>query len=293
MNQSNSSKQVLLSVIGVAILVVAVVGVSFAFFNYTRTGAANTVTTGQILFNSSQTQINVLNAFPMSKSTVQSTTLTEGQTNQNFSQATVTISGNTNYTDGLDFRITTQSVSLAAGSQVVPISVLVTASGDLTNVGSEALTYGAAANEIKIYSYEPTITNNAGSYTATGVIQNGSILAEGHIANTNNSVAETITIKAFIDADKVAISDTISGEPYGRTTQETGYTDASNGTTSAWVNGRYVLSTQSWNNLATSPATFTIRVEAIQHGGVYAYPANSQTGYTTVPLPSANPRTPS
>ena len=48
MNQSNSSKQVLLSVIGVAILVVAVVGVSFAFFNYTRTGQQNTVRTGQI-----------------------------------------------------------------------------------------------------------------------------------------------------------------------------------------------------------------------------------------------------
>ena len=33
MSNSNSSKQVLLSVIGVAILVVAIVGVSFAFFN--------------------------------------------------------------------------------------------------------------------------------------------------------------------------------------------------------------------------------------------------------------------
>ena len=34
----NSSKQVLLSVLGIAILVVAVVGVSFAFFSYTKTG---------------------------------------------------------------------------------------------------------------------------------------------------------------------------------------------------------------------------------------------------------------
>ena len=50
MNNSNQSKQILLSVIGVAILVVAVVGVSFAFFNYTRTGAANQVSTGKIKF---------------------------------------------------------------------------------------------------------------------------------------------------------------------------------------------------------------------------------------------------
>ena len=49
MSNSNSSKQILLSVIGVAILVVAVVGVSFAFFSYTKTGSqTNTIQTGQI-----------------------------------------------------------------------------------------------------------------------------------------------------------------------------------------------------------------------------------------------------
>ena len=45
----NSSKQVLLSILGIAILVVAVVGVSFAFFSYSKTGSSNNViTTGQI-----------------------------------------------------------------------------------------------------------------------------------------------------------------------------------------------------------------------------------------------------
>ena len=48
----NSSKQVLLSVLGIAVLVVAVVGVSFAFFTYSKTGEKNnTLTTGNIFFN--------------------------------------------------------------------------------------------------------------------------------------------------------------------------------------------------------------------------------------------------
>ncbi len=67
MNNQNSSKQVLLSIIGIAILVVAVVGVSFAFFNYSKVGEENnTVTTGTIFFNFTEgTGINLVNQFPM------------------------------------------------------------------------------------------------------------------------------------------------------------------------------------------------------------------------------------
>ncbi len=49
--ENNNSKQVILSIVGVAILVIAVVGVSFAFFTYSRTGEKNNViTTGSITF---------------------------------------------------------------------------------------------------------------------------------------------------------------------------------------------------------------------------------------------------
>ena len=62
----NSSKQVLLSVIGIAVLVVAVVGVSFAFFTYSKTGDRNnTLTTGSIFFNFTEgNAINLTNEFP-------------------------------------------------------------------------------------------------------------------------------------------------------------------------------------------------------------------------------------
>ena len=67
--KDNNSKQVLLSVLGVAILVVAVVGVSFAAFTFSQTGVKeNVITTGTI--NMSYTEpsngINLVNALPTS-----------------------------------------------------------------------------------------------------------------------------------------------------------------------------------------------------------------------------------
>ena len=68
MNNNNSSKQILLSVLGVAILVVAVVGVSFAAFTFTKTGKVeNTITTGTITMSYTEPSngINLTNALPV------------------------------------------------------------------------------------------------------------------------------------------------------------------------------------------------------------------------------------
>ena len=66
--KDNNSKQVLLSVLGVAILVVAVVGVSFAAFTYSKAGEkVNTITTGTITMSYSEDTngINLKDALPM------------------------------------------------------------------------------------------------------------------------------------------------------------------------------------------------------------------------------------
>ena len=58
--RDNSSKQILLSVLGVAILVVAVVGVSFAAFTFTGTGTKeNRITTGTISMTYSEADSDV------------------------------------------------------------------------------------------------------------------------------------------------------------------------------------------------------------------------------------------
>ena len=62
----NNSRQAVLSIVGVAILVIAVVGVSFAFFSYSKTGTTNNViTTGSISFAYNETNnISLTNQFP-------------------------------------------------------------------------------------------------------------------------------------------------------------------------------------------------------------------------------------
>ena len=68
----NNSKQTILSIVGIAILVIAVVGVSFAFFSYSRTGTTNNViTTGSLTFEYEETSASALsltNRFPQTDS---------------------------------------------------------------------------------------------------------------------------------------------------------------------------------------------------------------------------------
>lgn len=68
--KDNSSKQILLSVLGVAILVVAVVGVSFAAFTYSKAGTVeNVVSTGAITltYTEGATGISITDAMPMTE----------------------------------------------------------------------------------------------------------------------------------------------------------------------------------------------------------------------------------
>ena len=68
---NNTSKQILLSVIGVAVLIIAVIGVSFAFFTYTRIGANsnNILGAGNIDFKVVDgNSLNLVNPYPISSS---------------------------------------------------------------------------------------------------------------------------------------------------------------------------------------------------------------------------------
>jgi len=241
MDNSKQSKQVLLSVIGVAILVVAVVGVSFAFFNYTRTGAQNQVSTGFIKFNSSQTgAMAITNAFPGEVSGT--------------SSVDISINGGTSYSGGLDYQLKAVDVKFLndTGASTytgtngqVPVKVTTTVkSGNLNN------------------NTDGTFTGNANVTLAeNAILGTGTIVTKANA--TANDVSGVVTVSAIIDTN-VAITDTYVSDPNVAPTD-----GSTNGTTDAWRNGRTIVLTDTWNALQTNPIVFKVRVESIEHGGRY------------------------
>lgn len=94
-NSSNSSKQILISILGVAILIVAVVGISFAAFTYAKTGTkTNTITTGTITMGYTEPEngINLTNALPITDAAGKALT---GNNNTFDFTVAATISGST------------------------------------------------------------------------------------------------------------------------------------------------------------------------------------------------------
>lgn len=271
MDNSKQSKQILLSVIGVAILVVAVVGVSFAFFNYTRTGAENTVSTGKIKFVSEQDgSITISNVFPLTSEQLATeiAKTTEGNAAYdanyvpNFAEVVVAIKGETTYSQGLDYRVTAAAVDFetnATGTGATNVSLPVNVTVTAANLGTAVDTLSGNTDQVKVYSY-----------TSSTPLANGNPLAEGHIAADTTAQAEsfngqrvngTLTIRAYLDSGRLAITDTYAGAGNEATDQ--------NGTTDTWVNGRTVITTDQWNSLASSPLSFKVKVESKETGGTY------------------------
>ena len=54
--QQRNNKKTSLMIVGIAVLVLGLVGITYAFFNYIRTGSANTIKVGRISFSSNQTE---------------------------------------------------------------------------------------------------------------------------------------------------------------------------------------------------------------------------------------------
>ena len=257
------SKKQSLIVIGVFTLVLMLVTTTYAFFNYTRTGTANVIKTGRISFSTNQTDtINLTNVFPIDKTTI-------GTDTTNTDEVVISITGDTTYTEGLEYLVTAVDVNNTIGSgnnqKSVPISISVSAS----NLGEEDEEY---------FDNRDDANNHLYRVLAGDVIENNGRIAVGYIKSGATGVNGTLTIKAYLDKDKIAISDTYDG------------TENDNmGTTTEWVDNRTVLTTAEWNALQTDGVSFKIKVEANE--GIWVEEIRTVNVMNTFPTVITNEKT--
>ena len=183
----NSSKQVLLSVLGIAVLVVAVVGVSFAFFTYSKQGETNNViTTGSIFFNFTDGDaIYLTNQFPVDDNTGKALTGAEGENAvMNF-----TVKGYSSSNKGIEYTVTAVPGNDEAEKTRLKdseIKLLLTDTAAVTN------------------NFEtPAVVGSDGDLTS------GVVLATGKITATSSSAQQTDTyrLRMWITSDVVSIDE--------------------------------------------------------------------------------------
>lgn len=142
MLEENNSRKVFLSVLGVAILLVAVVGVSFAAFTYTSDAAnqgLNSITTGTITMSYAEPTngITITDALPMTETTAMALYQKDNATEEN-------------ETNGV-FTFTVKAT--ASGTVTVPYEINITKEDGSTLADSAVrinLTTGTIGNETKI-----------------------------------------------------------------------------------------------------------------------------------------------
>lgn len=205
MNNNNSSKQILLSVLGVAILVVAVVGISFAAFSYSKAGEnENTITTGTITMSYSEDTngIKLENALPMTDE--KGKTLTDENQYFDFT-VTSTMSG----TATINYAVT----AVKTEDSTLPddgVKVYLTKRSDNTSSMTETAVSTYPAKVSALGKVDTTVKNN------TGAVLDEYLLDQGSFTTSNESTAKTQSVyyrlRMWVASDYSETNNGVSGQ---------------------------------------------------------------------------------
>ena len=197
----NSSKQVLLSVLGIAVLVVAVVGVSFAFFSYTKTGSANnTIETGDIYtYLQTAAAMELSNAMPIPAADEQSTIVSSG--NSDMGKFSFTVVGKNDSNTPISY-----SVYLVPGAN--PDNKL--AANRLANTDIGIL----VASESSGVTLQSTVTGTGKTVLDAIDGDPGMLIATGTFAAGAAETTHSYDVNLWVRGATVTISDTDANAKY-------------------------------------------------------------------------------
>jgi len=194
----NNSKQAVLSIVGIAILVIAVVGVSFAFFTYSRTGTTNNViTTGKIEFAYTElNELSLTNQFPQS--------VEDGKGNDTFN---FTVSG----TIPTTANAVNYTVTAVAGDQMYRDDN----ETPTETTDDDTVLTRMRDSEINLYvTGDGTVVSGYDDGTkAAGNSATGFQIASGTIGNTGVTQTHTYSMTMWVN-ETVTISDTDTTKTY-------------------------------------------------------------------------------
>ena len=205
----NNSKQTVLSIVGIAILVIAVVGVSFAFFTYSRQGGTNNViTTGSITFvsnNDTATALALTNEFP---------------------QAANYDALSDSNRDAFEFHVNGTVPSTANdiyyGVYVVEGDAAGAANTDVSDLDANTYTTRFQPEDISVAVSNDAAAGtggvvpsyNTGAPLTSAVTGTGDLVAYGTVAKGSSNLTHNLRLKMYVNSS-VGISDTTNANNNG------------------------------------------------------------------------------
>ena len=246
------NKKMITLIIGIVALILFLVGTTYAVFQYRRSGALNNLGTGRVYFNSTQSDtLNLTNAKPMSSENLDASTL---------DAVTINIVGDTSYDEGEEYLISIGEVNNTVNNKRIPLNFI----AEISNTGN----LGVSSNNY--WNDRENPSSSIYTLNSTGQVEEGKQILVGFIRKGSTGINGSITIKAYIDADYLMVSDTLEDGAI----EVPGYT---NNVTEEEVAGRTVLTTAEWNSLVSTPISFKIRAEAdeglwVSHGTIDSCP---------------------
>lgn len=179
--KNENKMKIILTVVGILLIIGITTGVTYAFFNYTKTGEENTIRTGTIEFDYQDVQpLQLSNQFPISEEEI---------TDNN--KLTFTISGHNSLPNGVSFNIYAVHGDDVVGKtwltdNIIKMKFIPPANGDGFSI----------------------TTNNFASANSPTYIDGKALIATGLIKDTQALTTKSYSLYVWVDSDLAYVSST-------------------------------------------------------------------------------------